>query len=74
VLEVAAVVSSFFCAWQEVKNATVASAVIKDKTDVFIGLVRLNRSRVFSFRRERKQLNCDSAKFGVGRLLPSSDL
>jgi hypothetical protein len=36
VLEAAAVVSSFFCAWQEVKNATVASAVIKDKTDVFI--------------------------------------
>ena len=31
-------VSSFFCAWQEVKNATVASAVIKDKTDFFIGL------------------------------------
>jgi len=33
---VAVGVSSFFCA-QEVKNATVASAVIKDKTDVFIG-------------------------------------
>ncbi len=59
-LEVAAVVSSFFCAWQEVKNATVARAVIKDKTDVFIGLVRLNRSRVFSSRRERKQLNYNS--------------
>jgi hypothetical protein len=65
VLEVAAVVSSFFCAWQEVKNATVARAVIKDKTDVFIGLVRLNRSRVFSSRRERKQLNCDSAELSL---------
>jgi len=42
VLEVAAVVSSFFCAWQEVKNATVARAVINDKTDIFIGFVRLN--------------------------------
>jgi hypothetical protein len=38
VAPVVAVVSSFFCAWQEVKNATVASAVIKGKTDFFIGL------------------------------------
>ncbi len=36
----AVVVSSFFV--QEATNATTASAVIKDKTDVFIGLVKLN--------------------------------
>jgi hypothetical protein len=36
-------VSSFFA--QEVTNAAIASAVIKDKTDVFIGLVKLNENR-----------------------------
>jgi hypothetical protein len=37
-----AVVSSFFWVWQP-RNAVNASAVIKDKTDVFIGLVKLNK-------------------------------
>ncbi len=38
------VASSFFWVWQP-RNAVNASAVIKDKTDVFIGLVKLNESR-----------------------------
>jgi hypothetical protein len=38
------VVSSFFCDWQPRKAASV-SAVIKDKTGVFIGLVKLNYGR-----------------------------
>ena len=39
-----AVVSSFFWVWQP-RNAVNISAVIKDKTDVFIGLVQLNERR-----------------------------
>jgi hypothetical protein len=39
-----AVVSSFFWVWQP-RNAVNISAVIKDKTDVFIGLVQLNELR-----------------------------
>ena len=39
-----AVVSSFFWVWQP-RNAVNISAVIKDKTDVFIGLVKLNEDR-----------------------------
>ena len=39
-----AVVSSFFWVWQP-RNAVSISAVIKDKTDVFIGLVKLNKGR-----------------------------
>jgi hypothetical protein len=39
-----AVVSSFFWVWQPKKAASV-SAVIKDKTDVFIGLVKLNEDQ-----------------------------
>jgi hypothetical protein len=38
------VASSFFCDWQPRKAASV-SAVIKDKTGVFIGLVKLNKGR-----------------------------
>jgi hypothetical protein len=37
-----AVVSSFFWVWQP-RNAVSVSAVIKDKTDVFIGLVKLTK-------------------------------
>ena len=37
-------VSSFFCDWQPRKAASV-SAVIKDKTGVFIELVKLNENR-----------------------------
>jgi hypothetical protein len=40
---VVAAVSSFFCDWQELKNAAIASAVIKD--NIFIGLVKLNKGR-----------------------------
>ena len=36
--------SSFFCVWQPRKAVNV-SAVIKDKTDVFIVLVKLNEGR-----------------------------
>ena len=43
-VEEAAMGSSFFCA-HELKNATVASAVIRDKTVVFIGVVKLNEPR-----------------------------
>jgi hypothetical protein len=43
VVPAAVVVSSFFA--QEVTNAAIANAVIKDKTDVFIGLVKLNENR-----------------------------
>ena len=39
-----AVVSSFFWVWQP-RNAANISAVIKDKTDVFIGLVKLTKGR-----------------------------
>ena len=38
------VASSFFWLWQP-RNAASVSAVIKDKTDVFIGLVKLNEGR-----------------------------
>lgn len=36
--------SSFFCDWQPRKAVSI-STVIKDKTDVFIGLVKLNEGR-----------------------------
>jgi len=44
VAPVDAVASSFFCDWQPRKAASV-STVIKDKTGVFIGLVKLNENR-----------------------------
>jgi hypothetical protein len=44
-VDVVAVASSFFWLWQPRKAASV-SAVIKDKTDVFIGLVKLNEPRM----------------------------
>jgi len=44
VAPVVAVASSFFCDWQPKKAATI-STVIKDKTGVFIGLVKLNEGR-----------------------------
>lgn len=44
VAPVVAVVSSFFWLWQP-RNAASVNAVIKDKTDVFIGLVKLNEHR-----------------------------
>ena len=37
-------VSSFFWDWQP-RKAAIVSAVIKDKTGVFIGLVKLNENR-----------------------------
>ena len=44
--------SSFFCDWQPRKAASV-NAVIKDKTGVFIGLVKLNEGRECRSSRER---------------------
>lgn len=41
--------SSFFCA-HELRNATVASAMTKVKTDVFIGVVKLNEHRECRYR------------------------
>jgi hypothetical protein len=38
------IVSSFFWAWQPT-NAAIATAVIKVKTDVFIGVIKLNEPR-----------------------------
>jgi hypothetical protein len=46
------VASSFFCDWQPRKAASV-NAVIKDKTGVFIGLVKLNEGRECRSSRER---------------------
>ena len=43
-VDVVVAASSFFWVWQP-KSAVTASAVIKDKTDVFIGLVKLNEHR-----------------------------
>ena len=43
VAPVDAVASSFFCDWQP-RKAVIVSTVIKDKTGVFIGLVKLNES------------------------------
>ena len=40
-VDVVVAASSFFWLWQP-RNAASVSAVIKDKTDVFIGLVKLN--------------------------------
>ena len=45
-------VSSFFWVWQPKKAASV-SAVIKDKTDVFIELVKLNEGRECRDARDR---------------------
>ncbi len=49
------VVSSFFCDWQPRKAAS-ASAVIKDKTGVFIGLVKLNKGRECRSRPDRASI------------------
>ena len=43
-VDVVAVASSFFWDWQP-RNTAIVSTVIKDKTDVFIGLVKLNKFR-----------------------------
>ena len=50
-VEVAVV--SFFSA-QEVKNAMLIKAVIKNKTDVFIGVSEVRRSRMFSCKSDDK--------------------
>lgn len=46
------VASSFFCDWQPRKAVSI-STVIKDKTGVFIGLVKLNEGRECRSLRER---------------------
>jgi hypothetical protein len=51
----AAIGSSFFCA-QEPRNATVASAIIKVKTDVFIDVVNLNERLRMSILRSQGKL------------------
>jgi len=52
VAPVDAVASSFFCDWQP-RKAVIVSTVIKDKTGVFIGLVKLNEGRECRSPRER---------------------
>lgn len=49
------VASSFFCDWQPRKAVSI-STVIKDKTDVFIGLVKLNEGRECRSRRPRASI------------------
>ena len=54
-VDVVLAASSFFWVWQP-KSAVTASAVIKDKTDVFIGLVKLNESRECRYTRFRASI------------------
>lgn len=58
VVDEEAIGSSFFCA-HELRNATVASAMTKVKTDVFIGVVKLNEPENVDLRLPGQALNRD---------------
>ena len=63
------VASSFFCDWQPRKAASV-STVIKDKTGVFIGLVKLHQGRECRSAHDRASTKIAVFFFQIGRFSP----